>query len=191
VIGGLLAVLPYVMAVETAPATAPATTQAGPMPAFEAITYYDAHCANCHGPQGSFYGPTLGKNLTDAQLVKVINDMANGPAMSPIDESQLAAETAYHRAIMAGEPYVSVTKITEAELSGEVMPDAKVTVKIGAKEIDAKVEDAVWVAAIPAGTKVSEVTIVAVRNKRETTLALKGGFYFSHSSPQATTMPAK
>src|SRR5690349_11244383 len=66
------------------PATSPAgaTTRKGFVPAFKAIAYYDDSCRRCHGPQGSFYGPELGKGLTDKQLIKIVDDMANGPGQS-------------------------------------------------------------------------------------------------------------
>src|SRR5262249_43547502 len=130
-----------------------ATTQKGFIPAFKAIAYYDDSCRRCHGPQGSFYDPELGKGLTDKQLMKIVDDMANGPGQSPLTPDQLEIETAFHRALVAGTPYLSVTALEPEKISGEVMPEAKVTLTAGKKTLDAKVEDSAWSVALPAGTK--------------------------------------
>ncbi|HEY3836187.1 MAG TPA: hypothetical protein VGL72_06430, partial [Bryobacteraceae bacterium] len=83
----------------TAPATLPASRPANAL-AFAAMTYYDNDCAKCHGPQGASYGPSLGRHLDDAGLIKVTADMAAGPSQDPIHGRDLDTETAFHRALI-------------------------------------------------------------------------------------------
>jgi hypothetical protein len=158
--------------------------------AFAAIAYYDAACARCHGPQGSFYGAELGKHLTDAQLVKVINDMAEGPGAAPLTAAGLAAETAFHRAIIAGTPFLSVTKLDGATIAGEVTPDAAVSLSAGGKAITATVDGSTWQASLPPGTRPDALTLTAEREGKKTTLPLSTGNRFSHSAPLPATQPA-
>jgi len=188
-----IAILPFFMAAQgRGQSTAAAPDQAGGtrkvVAAPKAIEYYDAACRRCHGPEGSFYGPELGKGKTDAELVKVIDDMAKGPGNEPLDPAGLAAQTAYHRAIIAGAPYVSVTGVNEGTISGEVMTDSKVTVTADGKDVAATVSDSTWTAKVAPDAKMIAVT--AERNGKKTTLAVGGAVGYSHAAPIAATQPA-
>ena len=141
-----------------------------PAPAFAAMDYYDQSCAHCHGPQGSAYGPSLGKDLDDKGLIKVVRDMADGPAQAHLEEPDVLTETAFHRALMLGTPYLSVTAMKGTEWSGEVMPDAKVTITLAGKTIAAKITDWNWTATLPANTNPADVTITAILANKTTTL---------------------
>ena len=161
--------------------TLPSTMPDGPTterPAFAAMAYYDQNCAHCHGPQGTFYGPTLGQKLSDAQLIKVVDDMASGPGNAPLKADQLPVETAFHRALIMRVPFVSVTRMdADGKWAGEAMPDAKVTVFIGDKRIDAASDDANWSAQVPVGTKIAEVKITAELDGVTNTVKLAEGRY--------------
>ncbi len=175
------AALAALAAAPAPPATTP-STQKGFTGAFKAMAYYDDACRRCHGPQGSFYGSELGKGLSDAQLKDIVDKMATGPGNSPLEKDQLEVETAFHRALVAGTPYVSVTELEGEKIAGEVMPEAKVTLKIAGKEIAAKVEDQSWSVTIPSGTRPADITIVAELKGKKTELALKSRT-FSHPAP--------
>jgi len=165
----------------SAPAPSPvvagaATSQIGvattsPAPAFAAMAYYDQNCAHCHGPQGTFYGPTLGQKLSDAQLQKEVDVMASGPGNAPLTADQLPVETAFHRALIMRNPFLSVTQMgDDGKWAGEAMPDAKVVLLIGQKHVDAVSDNYGWTAQLPPGTKVSDVKITAELNGVATTL---------------------
>jgi len=154
-------------------ASTPATPTSAPIgvatsqtaPAFVAMAYYDQNCAHCHGPQGSFYGPTLGNDLTDTQLLKAVNDMARGAGNAPVTPDQLKVETAFHRSLIMRNPFLSVTQMgADGKWTGESMPDAKVVVLVGRQQIQATMEDWNWSAQVPAGTKASDVKISAELN---------------------------
>ncbi len=158
---------------DAAPTTPPAplpTSRPASALAFPAMTYYDTACSRCHGPEGASYGPSLGRHLDDAGLIKVTSDMASGPSQDPIHGKDLDTETAFHRALIMGNPYLSVTKIDGNTWSGEVMVDAKVTLQVAGKEIPADVIDWNWTAIVPDGTKPEEVTITAEADNKTTTL---------------------
>ena len=165
----------------TAPAALPASRPADAL-AFPAMTYYDTACSRCHGPEGASYGPSLGRHLDDAGLVKVTSDMASGPSQDPIHGRDLDTETAFHRALIMGNPYLSVTKIDGNTWSGEVMVDAKVTLHVAGKDISADVSDWNWTATLPDGAKPEDVTITAEVDNKTTTLHPSKAMY-SNTDP--------
>lgn len=186
-----LTAIPILLPAQAPPATAPARLT----PAPKAIAYYDAACRRCHGPEGSFYGPELGKTLTDAQLIHVVDDMARGPAQEPLDPPGLAAQTAFHRAIIAGDPYLSVTGIQPAELSGEVSAEAAVSVALPnvEKPLPATVSESSWKVALPPNTPLAGIRLTAERAGRRTTLSLAAAPLHSHASlasPPTASQPA-
>ncbi len=166
------------------PGSTPSSTAApsNRVPAFPAMAYYETNCSRCHGPEGSFYGPTLGKNLTDTQLIKVVNDMADGPGGAPLKPEALAVETALHRAMVLHVPFVSVTSIDGGKWSGEVMSDSKVTLMAGEEKIVAVVAGAAWTAQLPEATKPTDVRIVAELDGRTTFLRLSESSYSNRTA---------
>ena len=106
----------------TAPAAAPAALD------FKPITYFQAHCANCHGDYGSFYGKGFATDLSDADLQKTVKEMCAGPGQAPLKGEELAAEVAYHRSLAHGTPFVIVTSRGGGKVSGEVTAGAAVKV---------------------------------------------------------------
>jgi hypothetical protein len=134
--------------VTTAPTTAPANGLNSPT-GFGPLSYFQDNCARCHGDYGSAYGEGFGKHLADAQLEKVIDDMAFGPGNAPLQPRELAVQVAYHKAMIAGQPFATVTKITidgaNAILEGEAPPDTAITVT----GIPATMEGHSWRATVP------------------------------------------
>lgn len=188
--GMLLAALTFAVAGCRHDATPPATQNvavAAPTAkayalAFPAMTYYDQSCAKCHGPDGSFYGPTLGNNLTDAQLIAKCRAMEAGPASAPISERDNQAVVAYHRALIMRRPFVSLTQLTKGQWGGEASTDAKVTVHVAGQSIPADSTDWNWVATVPPGTNPADATIEAQVDNKTTTLHL-GQSAYSDTDP--------
>jgi hypothetical protein len=148
-------------------------------PAFAAMSYYSDNCAHCHGPQGSFYGPTLGNDLTDDGLIKKCHAMSVGPGNAPIAGDENLVVTAYHRALILRTPYLSITDIRPGQWSGEVTPNAKVILQFPHERIEASVTDWNWTADVPAGANPAEVILQADVNGKETILRLADSSYSS------------
>jgi cytochrome c553 len=114
------------MTVTTRPSKSPAPVS------FSPIGYFERNCARCHGDFGSAYGPTFGHGLSDEQLTKVCDDMAAGPGNAPVNADELKRLVDYHMAMIAGTPFVVVTRATETDadvtIEGEVSNNATVTV---------------------------------------------------------------
>lgn len=131
------------------------------------ITVYDHSCAGCHGPNGSFYGPDLGKGKTDAQLYKAVQDMADNQGQVELTPVEVEAQTAYHRAIIKGEPFLAVTERTKKLLRGEVTKGATVSVTILGKPQKVVVEGFTWRATL---VDDGAILIVARRKNAEVRL---------------------
>ena len=147
-------------ATTTTPSTGPTT---GPAPAFTRDGLLRHELRALPRPAGKFfYGPTLGQDLTDAQLQKAVNDMASGAGNAPLAVDELPVETAFHRALIMRKPFLSVTQMdTNGKWAGEAMPDAKVALFIGQTKIAATSDGFIWTAQLPAGAKASDVKITA------------------------------
>lgn len=164
-----------------APEPTPKPVAPAPPLAHGPIATYDAACARCHGPNGSFYSPTLGKGKTDAQLRQVIREMAEGPSQIPaLPPVELEAQTAYHRALIKGEPFLAVTVRTETRIEGEVTSGSTVTVSSGGKIAAAKIDGSHWSA--PLAAKSAAPTVTARLGKTTTTLDTATAA-FSHAAP--------
>ncbi len=98
------------------------------------VSTFEASCANCHGPQGSFFGDEFA-HLPDAQLGTAVKDMMEGPAFLRPSDADLLAMVAYHRALAAKEPFICVTafhppaKEQPGWLEGQATPGAEVSMK--------------------------------------------------------------
>lgn len=152
---------------------------------FAPIDYFDRNCARCHGNYGTNYGPTLAM-LPDAKLKQVIDEMASGPGQAPLDELQLERETAYHRSLRDGKPFVAVTKINEQPdglmLSGEVTPDTKLSIQAGADQSTLAILDRhTWRANLPAKTDLQTVRITAEKSGATSVVNLSESM-FSHQT---------
>lgn len=90
------------------------------------LTYFQAHCARCHGPYGVFYPEPFKSD--SATLVTRIDEMARGPGDSPLDAANLAAQVAFHRVMRAGGVFLSLTSIEDGLVRGEVSVGAEVVI---------------------------------------------------------------
>jgi hypothetical protein len=171
-----------------APETAPKPVATPPAPlAHGPIATYDAACARCHGPNGSFYGPTLGKSKTDAQLRQVIKEMAEGPSqLPPLPPIELDAQTAYHRALIKAEPFLAVTTRTKTTIEGEVTSGATVTLTADGKPQTAKMEGSHWSASLSAK---NPTPVITARIGKTTTILDSARAAFSHTAPLADPSP--
>jgi hypothetical protein len=173
----------------TSAATQP-TSRGAITPAFAAMDYYDQSCAKCHGPGGSFYGPTLGNDLTDDGLIDKCKAMAVGPGNAPLTDAENAVETAYHRSLILRSPFLSITSITLGQWDGEVTDGAKVTIQLPNQTIEAQVTGFTWTARIPADTDPAIATLQAQLNGKTTTLKpARSSYSHTASLPPADHRP--
>jgi len=111
---------------------APAPLEVGP------ISYFENHCARCHGGYGSLYAyPFM---APDDELPRVVEEMCAGPAMAPLEGRPLEALTAYHIAMRDDVPFVAQVEGEGTGLFFEVTPGASLHFASGsggAGEVDA------------------------------------------------------
>lgn len=144
------------------------------------ISYFNTTCANCHGDYGSFYGEEFATNLDDADLRRVVQEMVEGPAQSPLGARDLAALTAYHRSLADRTPFVAWTGVRDGELVGEVTPGSTVTVAFDTGRVaSAEVREHHWRAPHEADAAWTEIR--AEHDGRIT--ILKRDSAFSHPAP--------
>jgi hypothetical protein len=160
----------------------PAGGQASPL-GHAPLEYFAAKGARCHGPYGSFYGEEFGRKRSDAGLRQVVREMAEGPAGAPLVGRELDAQVAFHRALLAKEPFLAWTAQSETGVAGEVSPDSTVTARLNDRETSAQLVDTRWRVALPSGARASDVTVVACSGASSTTLALRDAS-FSHGAPR-------
>ncbi len=85
--------------------------EAQPTSAFKPIDYFQESCVRCHGPYGSNYDIKHMAQSSDEKLRAVIHAMAEGPGQAPLDARQLEIETAFHRSLIDGKPFVTLTSL--------------------------------------------------------------------------------
>lgn len=123
------------------------------LPSIQPIAYFQENCARCHGDYGSNYGDQFARNLDDAKLSKVVDDMCAGPGNAPLSGVDLQAEIAFHRALADRKPFICITKRDGDKFSGETMPGATLKVAKADLKSDVKVDDAgAWSATVPSGS---------------------------------------
>jgi hypothetical protein len=120
----------------TAPSTQPLTV--GP------ISYFEDHCARCHGSYGSGYLPESMQRHDAAGLKKLIRDMAAGPAQAPLEEADLDAQVAYHIALLNQSLFITITERTATTLTGEATPGAILHLKTGDRIVDVPLDEFAW-----------------------------------------------
>ena len=92
------------------------------------VSYFEAHCSRCHGPNGSFYDLQQLSKLSDAKLRKFVVDMAMGAGNAPLRGSDIDAQVAYHRAMIRNKPFLAVTSISGGFVKGEAYGADKIFV---------------------------------------------------------------
>ncbi|HEY0009256.1 MAG TPA: hypothetical protein VGB55_11070 [Tepidisphaeraceae bacterium] len=90
------------------------------------ITYFIESCSRCHGEIDSPYVGLTAPNRGDA-LNTVLQAMAEGPAAAPLDPAGLAEQRKLHDAIYDQQPYVWINPTQKETVSGETLPDTKLT----------------------------------------------------------------
>ena len=147
------------------------------------ISYFEDRCARCHGPQGSFYGDSFGKKLTEEALHKVVYDMCRNQGEMKLEGVDLDAQIAYHRSMIAKEPFIVLMSSDNGILVGEVPEKTEVKVKFKRSSTTTiGVRTSRWSVAIPKGEKLENCVITATLNKHTTTLIPKKSA-FSHAEP--------
>ncbi len=171
------------------PLQTPAAETAEAKTAFEALDYYGAHCGRCHGLEGANYSPESLQKRDDDSLQQVIKEMAQGPGQAPLEGAQLEVVTAWHRAFIAGQPFVSVTKIArendKIQLRGEATSDARIALICltapDAPQVLATREGTNWSAELPANVDLATVQVLAEQGEIKTLLKFDGELY-SHAA---------
>ena len=136
-------------------------------PPFAPLAYFDANCARCHGPNGSFYGANFGKTLKDdAALKQVVKDMCEGPGNAPLDAAKLEVLTDFHRALRDDKPFLVVVSQSAAGLSGEASPDAQITLESGAQSVAVEQKGNAWSVNFPVDFKKEGARLVARRGDK-------------------------
>ena len=144
------------------------------------VAVYEQACARCHGPNGSFYGPDLGKGKTDSQLYKAVQGMADNQGQIELASAEVEAQTAYHRAIIKREPFLAITGRTKTELRGEMTPKASVIVMVEGKPQKVRTERFTWIATL---TGTGPICVMAKLKNAETRLD-PDKVAHSHSAPK-------
>lgn len=136
------------------------------------VAYFERACAGCHGEEGSLYAAGFGERLTDEALADKVRTMASGPAQAPIEGRELDAQVAYHRSMIAGEPFLVFVGARGEDLVFESSPGATVTavgegrrLRVRRAKPDDESENALWL--VP---NVGELTVTAAREKKKVSL---------------------
>lgn len=133
---------------------------------FGAVSYFEAKCARCHGPQGSFMAQGFAKDQDDAKLTASTKQMAEGPGAAPLNDDELKVEVAYMRAISEGKPFIVWTEAKDG-VQGETTAE-KMTATVDGKAAPVEVKDGSW--ALPKGDR---VVLQAGEDKKAVTLDLE------------------
>jgi hypothetical protein len=152
---------------------------APPVPRVAPLSYFAKRCARCHGPNGSNFGKEFGKGITDAQLVRVVREMTEGPGGEPLRGADLDALVAWHRALIRREPFLVLLHRGNETWSGECTPGAKVVALDGGRRIPAKVSGFRWSMTPPAGARL----VLEARVEARTTRLDPASRSFSHHEP--------
>ena len=129
-----------------APAFEPEEAAPAPeKPAFQALSYFQAHCATCHGAYGAAYAPLLGPSLSDAQLLRKAREMTEQRAQAPLNERDLATLVEFLQALRDDRPYAKVTsRGADGVLEGEALPGTNVRINDASGLSKAKVQGHTW-----------------------------------------------
>ena len=147
---------------------APAHAATQPPLSTGTISYFEQHCARCHGPYGELYPRPFAAH-TDEELARIVREMVTGPARSTLPERELDALTDYHRAMANSAPFIAITARVGSHIAGEVTPGALVTVRASPRSVPAVITGGTWSVDLPAGFP-DRFVIEAAANGRTVTL---------------------
>jgi mono/diheme cytochrome c family protein len=145
------------------PATSPATLGVGP------ITYFEDHCARCHGSYGSGYLPESLSRRDDESLRRIIRDMSAGPAQAPLADADVDAQVAYHRSLLARVPFIATTQRTADKLAGEATAGSTLEIDVNGKRTEIPLDGHEWSVSIDVAS-VRSARIIATRDGKQTVL---------------------
>lgn len=151
------------------------------------ISYFENHCARCHGSGGSFYGDDFARNLKhDSDLYHFVEEMAAGPGGAPLQDVNLEAQVAWHRSLVDKRPFLAWTGWSLFSLQGEITPESTVELHLGKTRIPAQVKGHTWTILLEPGTSNLDIlnkgSLVAEKNSQQTLLRLSESA-FSHNQP--------
>ena len=147
------------------------------LPLRGAISIYEKACVRCHGPGGSFYGSELGKGKTAAQLRKMVWEMCIAQGGLTVSQREIDAMTAYHRSIMAHEPYVEIIAVTAKTITGEATSGTTIQLETRGRLAPVTITENRWVATLDT-TK--PTTIIATLNGKTNRLPVGLGKFTLH-----------
>ncbi|MBC7834887.1 MAG: hypothetical protein H7Y88_07280 [Phycisphaerales bacterium] len=169
----------------TPPQSSPSAPVAGASPTgLDTLTYFDTHCASCHGPYGDYYNRPFAAATDDDALARIVREMTAGPGQSPLEGEALAALTAFHRALAADEPFLVITSYASGTLRGEVSPGSSVFVLIDDAPVPATVDGHTWSLILCDQDDRSAWIVTAERAGKTTRITHDPGF--SHPGPDPT-----
>ncbi len=119
----------------------------GPRPtaaAFGPISYFEDHCARCHGSYGYLYAMPFVLDPASETFQEKVREMVVGPAQSSLTPGELDALVAYHRSMVDGRPFIAWTSADGSGWRGEVTPGSTVWVIDGGVERGAEVTGHAW-----------------------------------------------
>jgi hypothetical protein len=134
------------------------------------ISYFQARCARCHGPYGSFF-PDSFRATPPEVVAKKTDEMCRGQGGMALAGADLEAQIEYQRSIQRGRVFVAVISVDGGEMRGEVTPGAAVTL-VGQERVPASVEGHLWHCVLPKG----EVRVEASGEGVATLTGLKRSF---------------
>ena len=125
-----LAVALVIPACERAPAPGPLPTRWAAPLKLAPLTFFQGHCANCHGAYGKDYDPDSPTNTDAPKLQQMLREMAAAHAAeTPLDDYDLAVQKSFHLAAVARRPFLAITNHTWPEpvqITGEATPGSQV-----------------------------------------------------------------
>ncbi len=124
-----LALALVIPACERAPAPAPLPTRWTAPLKLAPLSFFQAHCATCHGAYGKDYDPDSPTNTNAPKLQQMLRDMAAAHATeTPLDDSDLTVQKSFHLAAVARRPFLAITNHTwpkPGEITGEATPGSQ------------------------------------------------------------------
>lgn len=134
----------------------PARTLAVPV-----VSLYAQHCTECHVRDQRNFATEPYTFMDDAELRSLVRKQAHQEANVTLDPAQADAMTAFFKAMIAEEPFVSVSAQRPGVLEGEATLDAQVTLRWPTEQVLAQRRGPTWQARLPAGLRLADARIEA------------------------------
>ncbi len=180
------------------PAVPPPTAWATPL-GIGPVTFFNDHCAQCHGQYGeSLTGDSL-KSVGPDEYLGVVGYMVTGPSQSSLPGPEQAALAAYCRSVCLKGTFLAVVDAGSlGGMEGEVTPGSTVRLVMGEVKLDAAVNGHRWTidkrqvesAKAQAGPGWVSAVLVANRAGVETRLPLAEAPFIGPPHPVQATTPS-